>query len=287
MRTQPSEPSFGHRAGRAFTRLLVTLLVLALVGAVGYLLSVLNARTFTLEEQAGKLVVMKGRMFPMGSDPFRPADPFLADAYAPIPLEGQPAGTLILEKFRDRDELDRALFTLLEQLARPRVATDEPQALEKGLYFLRRAEKLSGLTEEQRRGLKSMQAEVAFYQARGKMEDARKLVAEGLSQLRLASESQTRNARNAHQMLTEVEPAAKALEDALRKAVHSLSQPAPAPPKPPLPAETGTPSPAPGTPAAPPGQTPSGTAPQGTPPAPTQVVPPPEGGTGSDAAQQP
>jgi hypothetical protein len=285
MRTQPEEPSLGRRAGRAFTRLLVTLLVVALIGVVGYLLSILNARTFTLEEQAGKLVVLKGRMFPVGSDPFRPADPFLADAYAPIPLEGQPVGTLILEKFRDRDELDRALFGLLEMLARPRVASDEPQALEKGLYFLRRAEKLHGLTEEQRRSLKAMQAEVAFYQARSKLDDARKLVAEGLSQLRVASESQTRNARNAHQMLVEVEPSAKALEQALRRAVHTLSapatpmEPAPTEPKaaPPDATSPQRPDAAGGTPTVPQGQTPAGPPAQGTPSTPSEKVAPPAG----------
>ena len=46
--------SLGRRAGRAFTRLVVTLLVFALLGAVGFLLSRLNARTFTV---AGLLAV--------------------------------------------------------------------------------------------------------------------------------------------------------------------------------------------------------------------------------------
>jgi hypothetical protein len=53
---------------RAFTRLVVTLLVFALLGAVGFLLAQLNARTFTLQQQDGKLLVMKGRMLPVGSD---------------------------------------------------------------------------------------------------------------------------------------------------------------------------------------------------------------------------
>ena len=60
--------SLGRRAGRAFTRLVVTLVVLGLIGVVGLLLSQLNARTFTLQPQDGKLLVMKGRMLPVGSD---------------------------------------------------------------------------------------------------------------------------------------------------------------------------------------------------------------------------
>ena len=80
--------SLGRRAGRAFTRLVVTLVVLGLIGAVGFLLSQLNARTFTLQPQDGKLLVMKGRMLPVGSEPYRPSDPVLAAAYAPIDLLG-------------------------------------------------------------------------------------------------------------------------------------------------------------------------------------------------------
>ncbi|HET9158923.1 MAG TPA: hypothetical protein VFN91_19775 [Myxococcaceae bacterium] len=80
--------SLGRRAGRAFTRLVVTLVVLGLLGAVGFLLSQLNARTFTLQVQDGKLLVMKGRMLPVGAEPYRPSDPALAAAYGPFDLLG-------------------------------------------------------------------------------------------------------------------------------------------------------------------------------------------------------
>ena len=53
---------------------------LRLLGAVGFLLSRLNARTFTLQQQDGKLLVMKGRMLPLGAEPYRPSDPALAAA---------------------------------------------------------------------------------------------------------------------------------------------------------------------------------------------------------------
>jgi hypothetical protein len=237
---------------RTLTRLLVTLVVLALGGAVAFLLSQLNARTFTLAVDSGHLVVMKGRMLPWGAAPFRPSDVGLADTYAPIPLEGRDvAQSLLTQRFTERDELDRALFSELEALARPRIASDEPPRIERGVYYLRRAERLTGLSEEQRASLKRMQAEVAYYQARQKMEDARKLITEALAQLRLASESDNRHARNAHQMLTLVEPATTALEQALRTAVHTLSGPPPQEAQPPAPT-------APGTPPAPQGPGPQG-----------------------------
>src|SRR5678815_6176419 len=93
--------SFGRRAGRAFTRL-----VFALLGAVGFLLAQLNARTFTLQQQDGKLLVMKGRMLPVGSDPYRPSDPAVAAAYAPVDLlGGSPAG-LDGARLHERDAMD-------------------------------------------------------------------------------------------------------------------------------------------------------------------------------------
>jgi len=128
--------SFGRRAGRAFTRLVVTLVVLALLGVVGLLLSQLNARTFTLQTQDGKLLVMKGRMLPLGSEPYRPSDPLLSSAYAPIDLLGGGAAGLEGAKFDERDALDRALFQFLEGLARPRLVSDDPAILQQGLVAL-------------------------------------------------------------------------------------------------------------------------------------------------------
>lgn len=245
--THPTDnASLGRRAGRALKRLVVTALVLALAGATVVLLSQLNARTYALAMRDGKLWVLKGRLFPFGTEPFRPGDPGLADAYAPLELEGTAPADLEAQRFSDRDAVDRALFELIEPLAKSRVISDDPIVLERGLYYLRRAERLAGLSEEQRRSLAAMKAEVAFYQARTKLEDAQRLVSEGLSQLRHAAESKNRHARSANQMLTAVEPQAKALEEALRAAVHSLSAPA-AQPEPPAGAPGGS-APPPGTP---------------------------------------
>jgi hypothetical protein len=227
---------------------------------VVFLLSQLNARTFTLALMDGQLAVMKGRNAPVGALPYRPGDPRLADAYAPIPVEGQDVTALSQQKFTERDELDRALFPLLESLARPRIASDEPARVEQGLYYLRRAEKLSGITEEQRLTLQKLMTDVAYYQARQKLEDARRLVSDALTQLKLAAESESRHARSANQMLSTVSPAARDLEEALRRAVHTLSGPeaAPQPPK-----ETPVPPPAP-----------TGPTPEGAPPtAPAPAAP--------------
>lgn len=227
-----NQQGFGYRARRTFVRMVVFLCILGLGGGVAFLLSQLNARTYTLEVENGQLVVMKGRNLPVGAVPFRPSDPRLVDTYAPIPLENHDASSLLQQRFSEREELDRALFPLLESLAKPRITSDEPERVEQGVYYLRRAQKLSGLTEEQRLSLQQMVSDVAYYQARQKLEDARKQIAEALTQLQVAAESQNKNARSANQMLSTVGPAARQLEEALRTAVHTQSaprEPSPAP----------------------------------------------------------
>ncbi|MGZ6078500.1 MAG: IF-2 protein, partial [Myxococcaceae bacterium] len=198
--------SLGRRAGRAFTRLVVTLLVFALLGAVGFLLSRLNARTFTVQQTDGKLIILKGRMLPLGADPYRPSEPALAAAYAPIDLMGGSAAGLDGAKFEERDALDRALFGFLEGLARPRLVSDDPAVLSQGLAALGRMQKLGGISDEQRKTLKSLESEVAFFQARSKLDQARRDIADAVTQLRLAADSGGRHARPAHRMLAVVEP---------------------------------------------------------------------------------
>lgn len=256
--------SFGSRAGRAFSRLVITLIVLALFAAVAFLLSQLNARTYSLEVRDGKLVVMKGKLLPFGTDPFHPSDPRLADAYAPIPLDGRSPGQLLTEHFTDRDELDRALFVFLKDTADSKIASDDPKALGDGLGLLQRMEKLSGITEDQRSTLKRMEAEVAFDQARLKLDDARRLIATAIEQLKLAADSRTRHAEAAHQMVSELEPAAKTFEEVLRHAVHTLGA---------LPAN-GQPAPSGGDIAPANGGVPAQTGSGGTPPAPAAATAP-------------
>ncbi|MGO9829100.1 MAG: IF-2 protein [Myxococcaceae bacterium] len=218
----PTPTTFGQRAGHALRRLLVTLLVLALAAIVCVLLARDNARTFSLKLEGGKLLVQKGRLLPWGSAPYRPADPSLAEVYAPIDLGGASIGGAETERYEDRDELDRALFRILEQAARPKLLAEDTQVVASGMGLLHRMAKLQGATDEQRRTLRSLELEVAYDQARLRFEDARRAVADGLSQLRIAADSPTPRARAAHAMLAKVEPAASALEEVLRQVLVTL-----------------------------------------------------------------
>lgn len=243
-----SELTFGQR----LKRFLVSLLVLSLLAGVGVLLSQLNVRTFWLEIADGRLVVRKGLLLPFGSEPWRPSDAYQADAYAPLELEGTTPTQVLGVRYTDRDELDRAMFQVIEGLARSRVLSDDPRLLDRGLYFLRRAERLAGLTEEQRLSMNQMRADASFYLARSRIEDAQRTLADGLSQLKLSATSTNRHARTASQMLLVVEPAAKHLDEALRQALAGLSAPpsaGEAPLNPPLGAPSGPLGTAPAAPA--------------------------------------
>lgn len=258
--TMPSDgATFGSRVASFFKRLLITAVVLALAGVTVFLLSQENARTFTLEVRDGKLVVLKGRLMPVGADPWRPP-PELVDAYAPLDLRGtQPFGVLNV-RYTERDELDRALFSVIEGLAKPRVNSDDPKELDEGMYLIRRADRLGGITEEQKISLKSMKTDVAFYSARMKLEDAQRQIEEAVAQLKIATETPNRHSRSANQMLLVVEPTSKVMIESLRKAVNALSAPA-AEPNAPVAPQLGAP-PAPPPAAAPAPEAPKAEAPK-------------------------
>lgn len=226
---QTTERPLGQRLLRGIGRLLATVFVLGLIGLVAYLASERNASAYSLKQEAGQLVVQKGRMLPTGSEPWTPTDSKLADAYAPIPLEGTtPSSTVLTQTFRDRDELDRALFGVLETLARPRVSSEDPKVVDRGLYYVRRMERLSGLTSEQRTTLERLQSEIAWHLARNKLDQARQLLSEALSQLEVASTGQTENARRANQLAAQIVAPTREFEDTLRKLLAGVPAPPPA-----------------------------------------------------------
>ena len=208
--------TFGTRLWRAFRNILLLTIFLGLLGAAGYALSVMNSRTWTLEVHDGLLVVLKGRLFPFGAEPWIPADPHLADAYAPVDLAGSTSLVAPGKRFEDRDELDRALFDVLEELAKPRLSSESRQDVDRGLRYVRRAEVLTGLSTDQRQRLKKMQQDLAFFLAQARLDEARQKLEDALEQLKLAAASDSRHHTDASVMLLAVEPQVKLLATTLR-----------------------------------------------------------------------
>jgi hypothetical protein len=222
---------FFARAWSFIKTLTVSAVVLASMGGALWALSRLNEKRFRVEARAGQLVVLKGRALPTGFEPYLPSDPALADTYAPVDTLGARAD--LDQIFDDRDALDRALFSVLETQARPRVTSTSPAELAQGLALLRRAERLNGITEAQRSTLRALRAEVSFFVAQNTLEQSQRSVDEALAQLRLATQHDAKHAKEATQMLLAVEPHAKAFSDALRAAIHQLPSPAVTPATPP------------------------------------------------------
>ena len=70
--------------GRFLTTTLVVVLILGLLGAVGYLLSDLNHRRYRINVRDGHMWVERGLFLPLGYVAYAPETPALKDAYAPI-----------------------------------------------------------------------------------------------------------------------------------------------------------------------------------------------------------
>ncbi len=156
-------PSSSERGGigRFFTGLLVFCLVCALGAAVAYLLAERNQRHFRMRNQGGIVFIERGRLLPIGYEPFAPDAKDLQSAYAPIKV---PAGEKVdeVESFDDRVELDRALFSLLAGWARARLQASDAESFDMASSYVNRCSLLPGLSEEQRSELKSLRADLAY-----------------------------------------------------------------------------------------------------------------------------
>lgn len=189
---------------QAVQRFLAFLLILALAGAVLWLLSERHARLFAVEEREGELSILRGRELPAGFVPYRPADRVLALAYANLTLNGDSPGDLLGGTFPDRDALDQALFRTLKRWIELRLDSDDAARLTEALKLLRRAEMLGGVSAEQRDQLHELQAKVAFVEGRARLEDAEAALREAVARLKVASETRGRYAREAGELVERI-----------------------------------------------------------------------------------
>ena len=235
------------RGGGGFSKLLAGLVILALAAAVVWLLVERNLRTWYLVPDEGRLVVMHGTALPFGRETYVPSDPALAEAYAPVvPPQG---ATLPPEQiFDERAALDQALFGVLAGWARGDVASGVRERLARGLEYLRRAEKLPGLSASQQQELAALRAESGFFEAQGMLERAAQDLSTAAERLRAAAGSRSAHAGDARLLLREVEPALDAVLGALRQGPRRAPQAQPPQADPGLQLESGAPPPAEGTP---------------------------------------
>ncbi len=198
-------------------RLLLLVVFAVLGGAILWLVSERNAKTFAVELRAGELVVLKGRELPTGFAPYSPVDKLLARAYAPIPLSGDSPGELLNAPYPDKDRLDQALFRTLRAWVEVRLDADDPERLAQALKYLRRAELLMGITADQRDELRALQGKVAYVEGRARLEEAEVALREATARLRLAAEVRGRYSREAGELFERVNPLSEQLSRTVRQ----------------------------------------------------------------------
>jgi len=156
------------RRGGAFQRLLLWLVILALLGAVGWLASERNQHRFRVSAQGSLLVIERGRFFPTGTAPLPATD----KAYGPIPVpagEKPPADT----EFDEQNALDRWLFDLLGGWARNAGKKGDGRT---AATLVDRASALPGLTGGQINELNALRADLAWDDAQTDIATAAQLV---------------------------------------------------------------------------------------------------------------
>ena len=170
-------------------RIFGTLLFFVLAGAAAYGASWLNARRYYLIVDATEVRVGKGRMLPVGHEPFVPKDPALRGAYRSFPLPGGVSldrGERVVD---DRVELDQALQRLLMQAAQHSLQKDDARTPELLGIYLERLRALPGLNSEQRATVDDLERAAMFVEAKGHQTDGVKALRQALEQFKKVAAS--------------------------------------------------------------------------------------------------
>jgi hypothetical protein len=219
-------------SGSASKRLVAWLAILGLAGLSIFLLSERNSRQFFLTVEDGLVSVKKGILAPVGRSSFKTDDPQLVLAYAPF--KAPPGASVPAEQsFDDKAALDQALYELLARWAREDIGSERPEALERGMGFVARAERLAGISAAQREDLRALRAESGFFEARQLVERSQEALRQARERLRFSAQSASPHAGDAAEALKAVEPALEQLRQTARLlAPARRPEPAPAAPAP-------------------------------------------------------
>lgn len=157
---------------RRLKRLFVALLMLGVLGAGLYGASWLNSRRLFLEIGPAEVSVAKGRMLPVGREPFIPLDPTIRKAYRSFPLPGGMKVGRGVTVFDDRVELDQALFRLLVDAAQFSLEVDNARTVELLPRYIEQMKAIPGVSSEQQLQLQAIQRDAAYVGGRQKVETA-------------------------------------------------------------------------------------------------------------------
>lgn len=160
-----------RKRGLRWRRMFVALVLLGLAAAGVYLASWMNSRRYSLIVDATEVRVAKGRMLPIGHEPFVPSDIALRRAYQAFPL---PSGIKIPRgetTFSDRVELDQALFNVLKDSAKFALSEDNRRTPELVATYLRQIHAIPGTSVSQQLEIAQLGRDAAYVEARLRMNE--------------------------------------------------------------------------------------------------------------------
>jgi hypothetical protein len=222
--------------GRKIWNFLLTLVILGLAGGVGYLLSERNARTYYLVQEGKALVVHRGRFMPTGHEPLRPESPKVAEQYAKLALPAH-ISVVASRQFLERAELDEALAEQLLDWTRDLLERDRGAAASLGVRYLERVRLLPGTTGAQLETLERLEREVAYYEARGAIDQAVEALRKAEDRLRKAASAGGPNVGPSRIALPEIERESQRLRSLVDRLDGAADVGQPALVAPPVPAE--------------------------------------------------
>ena len=193
------------RRGGGFQRFLLWMVILALLGAVGWLVSERNERRFRASVQGTLLVLERGRFFPTGSAAIPPTD----KVYGPIPIPAGEKPPPEME-FENQNALDRWLFDLLSGWARAAGKKGDGRT---AATLVDRASALPGLTGAQVAELTSLRADLAWDDAQGDLKSANDLIEAARRKLEAVRQGNGAHAADAASLSGKLEGVQRTLRD--------------------------------------------------------------------------
>lgn len=176
--TQPRKP----RKGGGAKFLFVILIILALIGVIVYLLSLLNSKKFFLAPEGDRLVVKKGVFFLAGSEPYKSDTPEEADLYTPIDLP--PKFGTSQREFEDLAALNHEFANILIGEAQQLVFSEQDDEYRQGKGYLGRLDRLKGLKPDQVKLIMALNADVDYIEAKRAYQGVEKTLEQALKKFR-------------------------------------------------------------------------------------------------------
>lgn len=215
------------KRGIRWKRIFGTLLFLGLAGGGLYAASWFNAQRYFMIVEATEVRIAKGRMLPVGHEPFIPLQPELRRAYETFPL---PSGMNVPRgetTFSDRVELDQALFRILKDSIAFSLSEDNRRTPELVSRYLKQIKAIPGTSPSQQLDLSALERDAAYQEARQRMNDGIATLKESSRLFRESAKGQGSRAHDgewrARQIDTVIEKLAEASAgappDALRDSV--------------------------------------------------------------------